>query len=67
MRPGYPSPAPQDIWIIGIRTGAHYHSDIYESKYRVFVRDGSVYGTEISKQGWTQYGFKQVCDVYAAL
>jgi hypothetical protein len=50
----------EDVWIIGIRTGAHYRSDIYESKYRVFVKDGPVYGNEISKEGWTQYGFKQV-------
>lgn len=48
------------MYICGIRTGSHFHSDIYEAKYRVWVRESEVYGHETSKQGWTQYGFKEV-------
>uniref|UniRef100_A0A7S4K7J3 WW domain-containing protein n=1 Tax=Guillardia theta TaxID=55529 RepID=A0A7S4K7J3_GUITH len=49
-----------DVYITGVRTGSHEHSDIYVTKYRVFVRDGPSYGHEMSKSGWKQVGMKNV-------
>jgi len=50
----------EDVFITGIRTAAHYRSDIFEGRYRVLVRDGELYGNEYSKAGWRQVGLKTV-------